>query len=318
MLVRSSSGPANRETAAELGQDGRHPVERIDPHPQQRAVGVVDDLGQRRGDAPRRLVHGQVEQHLDLPFPGHARERAGHVLHGIEVGGRRERGGVDERRPPDPVDPERAQVVPHVVVRCQIPAAAMDDQAVRAELALGLVSGERAIRDVQPPTAADRVCEQQHRAGVGRRGSPRAREAEGLLERLHLASERRRQHPVDLRERAVDRRGGAVVAGAAVRKQPEHDDDRLLVGEHQRRQPVAGADPVAAADAALPLDGDAELLQHADVAPRRARVDAEAVGDLAPGRERPRLQQLEQLEQSGGGRGHGPSQARIEGVNRPI
>jgi hypothetical protein len=58
-----------------------------------------------------------------------------------------------------------------------------------------------------------------------------------------------------------------------VASRPEHDDDRLLVAEHQRRQPVARPDPVAPADAALALDRDPELLQHADVAPRRARVD---------------------------------------------
>ena len=77
----------------------------------------------------------------------------------------------------------------------------------------------------------------------------------------------------------------------------ERDHDRLVVCEHERRQPVAGADAVAAADAALTLDRDVERLQRADVAPDRPAVDPEPVGDLAAGGERLRLQELEQLEQ---------------------
>ena len=115
------------------------------------------------------------------------------------------------------------------------------------------------------------------------------------------------QHPVDLRERTVDGIRRAVGPGAAGREEAEHDDDRFLVLEHQGRQPVAGPDPIAAADAALALDRDPEFLQHVDVAPRGARVDPEPVGDLSPGRELPRLEELEQFEQAGGGRGHARS-----------
>ena len=35
----------------------------------------------------------------------------------------------------------------------------------------------------------------------------------------------------------------------------------LVVAQHQRRQPVAGPEAVAAADASLALDRDAELLE---------------------------------------------------------
>ena len=170
---------------------------------------------------------------------------------------------------------------------------------------------------LEPATAADRVGEHQHRSGIGGGGARRPREAECLLERLDLAAESRRQHPVDLRERTVDGIRRAVGPGAAGREEAEHDHDRLLVLEHQGRQPVPRPDPVAAADAALALDRDSEFLQHVDVAARRARIDSEPVGDLAPGRERPRLEELEQFEQAGGGRGHAQSQAGIEGKNRP-
>ena len=220
------------------------------------------------------------------------------MLDGVEVGRRRERGGVHERRPPDPVDAERPQVVAQMVVRGEVPAAAVDDEPVRAELALRLVAGKRAIRNVQPPAAADRVREQEHRTGVGGRAPPRPREAERLLERLHLAAKRRRQHPVDLRERAVDRRGSLSSPEPRFASSPSTTTTASSSREHQRRQPVPRPDPVAAADAALPLDGDPELLQHADVAPCRARVDAEPVGDLPARRQGPRLQQLEQLEQA--------------------
>ena len=84
----------------------------------------------------------------------------------------------------------------------------------------------------------------------------------------------------------------------------ERDDDGLVVAQHQRRQPVPGPDPVAPADAALALDRDPEILERGHVAPDRARVDSEAVGDLAPGGERPGLEELEQVEEPCGGGQH--------------
>ena len=219
---------------------------------------------------------------------------------GVEALRRRHGRGLGERGAPHPVDPERAQVVAQVVVGGEVPAARVDDETVRAELALRLVAGERAVADLT--RRRRRIASASSRTAAASAGAaPRRRgEAERLLERLDLAAERRREDAVDLRERAVDGVRRAVRRRAARREQPEHDRDRLLVAEHQRRQPVARADPVAAADAALSLDRDPELLQDADVAPRRARVDPEPVGDLAAGRQRPRLQQLEQLEQARG------------------
>jgi hypothetical protein len=84
----------------------------------------------------------------------------------------------------------------------------------------------------------------------------------------------------------------------------ERYDHRLVVVEHERRQPVARPDAVAAADAALSFDRDPELLQRRDVAPDGAPIDLQPLGDLGPRRNRLGLQQLEQLEQSGG-RCHG-------------
>jgi hypothetical protein len=82
--------------------------------------------------------------------------------------------------------------------------------------------------------------------------------------------------------------------------EPEDDCHRLVVAEHQRRQPVAGPETVAAAHASLALDRDAQLLERFDVPADSAPIDTKVVGDLAPGDERPGLEQLEQLEESRG------------------
>src|ERR1043165_9898166 len=73
----------------------------------------------------------------------------------------------------------------------------------------------------------------------------------------------------------------------------------------------------SAADAALALDGDAELLERRDVAPDRAGIDREPVGDLAAGRDGLGLQELEQLEQPGGGRRHARKSTMNRGRDRP-
>ena len=96
---------------------------------------------------------------------------------------------------------------------------------------------------------------------------------------------------------AVDGLGGGVEPQVPRGDEAERDDDRLVVREHERRQAIARPDPVAAADASLPLDRDVERLERGDVAPDRAAVDPELVGDLPPRRERLRLQEFEELEQ---------------------
>ena len=110
---------------------------------------------------------------------------------------------------------------------------------------------------------------------------------------------------MDLGERALRRALAALEALAARGDQPQHDGDRLVVGEHERREPEAGADAVAAADAPLALDGDVHVLERRDVAPHRPAVDLEELCDLAPGRERPGLEKLQELEEAGRGRLHG-------------
>ena len=64
--------------------------------------------------------------------------------------------------------------------------------------------------------------------------------------------------------------------------EPEDDCHRLVVAEHQRRQPVAGPETVAAAHASLALDRDAQLLERFDVPADSAPIDTKVVGDPLP------------------------------------
>src|SRR4051794_22496400 len=102
---------------------------------------------------------------------------------------------------------------------------------------------------------------------------------------------------MDLQERAFRPLRGAEPEPARGYK-PQDDGRRLVLAEHERRQPVAGTEAVAAADAALAVDRNAEPLERGDVAPDGAAVDGEQVGDVAAGHGRPSLEQLEQLQEA--------------------
>ena len=118
-------------------------------------------------------------------------------------------------------------------------------------------------------------------------------------------------------ERALDGPRVAVEPLPPRCDQSEDDDHRLVVGEHQRRQPVAGPHAIPPADASLALDRDAEILERGDVAAHRPRVDREPSGDLAARRQGARLEKLEQLEQPGGRRLHGSQSSTDRGRDLP-
>ena len=190
---------------------------------------------------------------------------------------------------------------------------------MRADLAARLVAGERAIRAPNPSSPPDRVGEEEHRIPADRRCRPRPRrEVERRLERLHTAPQAVREDTTDLRERAFDDVVGARQPEPAGGLHAERDGDGLVVGQHERRQPIPGPDPVTAADATLTLDGDAEVLQRLDVAAHRSGIDLEPVRDLATREKRLRLEELEELEQPGRRCEHARSEAHIEGRIRPI
>jgi hypothetical protein len=135
------------------------------------------------------------------------------------------------------------------------------------------------------------------------------------------------QHPADLRESARYRIAGALQAQPLRGHEADDDHDRLVAGEHQRRQPVTEPHPVAAASTALAVDRDAELVQRCYVPANRPAVHAEPGGNLAARHDGTVLEQFQQLKQPGGGRAHAAKQTmrtlialfgRYRGVRRGV
>ena len=76
-----------------------------------------------------------------------------------------------------------------MVERGQVPPAGVDDQAVRAELALALLARERAVAGAQTPAPADRLRQAERRVASHRSGAGRSLgEGERRLERLDAAA----------------------------------------------------------------------------------------------------------------------------------
>ena len=191
-------------------------------------------------------VDRDVEQHLDLPLPRDPRERPADVGHGVEAVGGGEGCVVSEGRGRwDPVDPEHAQLLAAVVVRREVPATAVHHEPVRAELALRLLALERPVLGAPAPSAsADRVGEQED--GLSALPWPRDLLRGREAERWSRALRPRPRSPVgkdavELRQRALRPTRRRSIPSRGAREQAEDDDDRLVVAEHQRWQPEAGA-----------------------------------------------------------------------------
>ncbi len=301
-LSRSSSG--RRIVNGQSSPASTPAIQSSEPTRMRSSVpsSVSIKFAERRRDALRRLVDREVEQHLHLPVPRHPRQRAADLGDGVEAVRRICGRLVHQRHLPHPVDPERAQVVAAVVERGQVPPAGVDDEAVRAELAVALVARECAIPDLKPSPPPDRLRQKQRRPAAHRSGRRHSLgERERRLERLHPPAQGIRKDAVELHDRVLDVRSEPLR-----RHQPEHDRHRLVLGQHERRQPEPGPHAVAAADAALALDWNPELLERRHVAPHRAAVDLEPIGDLLAGRERPGLEELQQVEEAGAGFEHVP------------
>ena len=123
-------------------------------------------------------------------------------------------------------------------------------------------------------------------------------ELEGLLGSTQPISQGVGQDPVELGQRPPDRQSRAHQTHALHREQAQHQDQGLLVGEHEGWQLEPRAHPVAARPATLRLDRDAHLLEAEDVAAHRARGHLEPLGDLVAAQPPAGLEQLQQGEEA--------------------
>jgi hypothetical protein len=122
------------------------------------------------------------------------------------------------------------------------------------------------------------------------------RETELGAEAFDPAREPLRKHPGDLRERALCAGKAALVGD----EEAEEDRRRLLVREHHRRETGARPEPVAAAEAGLAVDRDADLVESDRVPSDRPGAHAELVRGSGSVDDGAALQQLEEREKSGG------------------
>jgi predicted enzyme related to lactoylglutathione lyase len=201
----------------------------------------------------------------------------------------------------DPVQPERALLVGIGVDPRHVPPAGVDDQAVGVQHPVGAPALPVGIADRDRPGAAHRIGQRQQHLGVGRRSPVRpGGRGHGAGHRRQPAPHALRQHPADLRQ---GRLGGRARCGRTPRQaagqEAEHDGERLVLVEHERREPVPARQPVATVPAADRLDRHVEVEQVADVAPEGPLVDVQPARQLGCGPGTTRLQELQQRQHPG-------------------
>ena len=105
--------------------------------------------------------------------------------------------------------------------------------------------------------------------------------------------------------RALDGDRGVRPQGrAACADQAEKHSDGLVVGEHERRHPVARREPVTAVPPAHGLHRYVEVEQVAGVAPDCPLVDTQPVRELVQDAGAAGLKDVEQRQNAGEGFGH--------------
>src|ERR1700730_6162020 len=247
--------------------------------------------------APPRLPHAGLQEDLCLPWPGQGGQHLLDVRSHVEVRGALEvlRGDLAVE---DPVEPEGAHVLTEVVPGDQVPSTALKRDAVGVREPLGHAAARGAIAD--PNTGAVAGCrpkgEQRGRVGGASHGERRPQRDAGPGG-ADAATQLVGEDPVELGQRSLH--GAPLLHEAQSRggKQADHQGQRLLVGEHQRRQPVAWPQAIAPCRSALALHGYAHLLQAGHVAPNGPDVHLQAIRYLAGGHAPVRLKELEQREQ---------------------
>lgn len=106
------------------------------------------------------------------------------------------------------------------------------------------------------------------------------------------------QHAINLRQRTLDGGRGDGQPESPRRQQPEHQRERFVLREHQRWQLETGAEAITAVAPALADDGDAEFLEHGDVASHRSLAHLQSRGEVGPLQASMRLQQLQHRQEA--------------------
>ena len=194
------------------------------------------------------------------------------------------------RGPLEPVDAKRAPVRAVAVPGDEVPAPAEVDEAVRLDDAAALLRLAAAVGEAQPLAVAARAGDRRQGLRIDHRPA-RGQRREHRAERVDAPAQVRRQHLLELDERAdrglLDARHGRAGGGP----QADRDRDRLVVVEQQRWHRRAGMQAVASGRSGDRIHRIAQVPQPLHVAADRAARHAEPLRELVAGPVTARLQQ---------------------------
>jgi hypothetical protein len=318
----------SRDGSAELGpardmepdRDRRQPLPGVhrriaggaDQDASLRVAGALE-TAHRRPDIPGDLIIGSIEHDLGLELPTDPQVLLQQV-HVVQVAGRTELLAACGDRL-DPVDAVSADRTGAMRVAQQIPAAMPHHDSPRVNVLLPPPARLAAVPDGDPALGRDGGNECARGLGCWACG-PAVGRGQGMPPDVSgRSADILRQRPDDLAEGGTDRIVG--VGGCVAAVEHGHDQAKRLGGaEHQRRQPEATADSVAAVGPPGRLHGDIGLAQDRDVAARGAFSHAELCRKLGGGHARLGLQQLEGPECPRGGAEAGFHETRL--IRNPI
>jgi len=215
----------------------------------------------------------------------------------------------------NPVDAVGADRTGAMRVAQQIPAAIPHDDGPRVDDLLPLPARLAAVADTHPALGRDSGNQGARHLRAGPYGPAVGRSGGMLAHDGGLPADVLGQRPHDLAQGGTDRIVGIRGSMAAI--EHGHDQAQRFGGtEHQRRQPEAPADSVAAVAPPDRLHGDAGLAQDRDVAACGPFGNIQLHPELGGGDAGLGLQQLESPQRSPGGTQVGFHGSRL--IRNPI
>jgi hypothetical protein len=168
---------------------------------------------------------------------------------------------------------------------------------VRLDVAAALARVAAAVGKAQALAVAAGGGDRRQRLGVDQRPARRQR-GEHRLQRVDAAAQVRREHLLELHQRADRRLLDPAHRRAGRRPQADGDRHGLVVVEQERRHRGPGVQPVASGRTGDRIHRIAELTKPLHVAADRAPRHPEPIGEFVAGPVAARLQQGEQLQQT--------------------